>query len=58
MVEGPLGPLKLHLVAKVQIWRFMTGLDLSNRGLFFKAALPSQNVEKCDQGGSAWLRVP
>ena len=58
MGEGPLGPLKLHLVAKVQIWRFTTGPDLSNRGLFFKAALPSPNVEKCDQGGSAWLRVP
>ena len=58
MGEGPLGPLKLHLVAKVQIWRFTTGSDLSNRGLFFKAALPSPNVEKCDQGGSEWLRVP
>ena len=58
MGEGPLGPLKPHLVAKVQIWRFTTGPDLSNRRLFFKAALPSPNVEKCDQGGSEWLRVP
>ena len=29
-----------------------------NRGLFFKAALSSPNVEKCDQNGSAWVRVP
>ena len=58
MVEGSLGPLKLYLVAQVQCWRFTTGPDLSNGGLFFKAALPSPNVEKCDQGGSAWLRVP
>ena len=58
MVEGSLGSLKLHLVAKVQFWRFMTGPDLSDRGLFFKAALPSPNVEKCDQGRSAWVRVP
>ena len=62
MVEGPLGPLKLHLVAKVQIWPFTTGPDLSNRpverGFFLKAALPSPNVEKCDQGGPAWVRVP
>ena len=58
MVEGPLRPLKLHLVAQVQFWQFMTGPDLSKGGLFFKAALPSPNVEKCDQGGSAWLKVP
>ena len=58
MDEGPLGKSKLHLVAKVKIWRFTTGPDLSNRGLFFKAALPSPNVEKCDQGRSAWVRVP
>ena len=58
MVKGPLGPLKLHLVVKVQFWRFTTGPDLSNGGLFFKAGLPSPNVEKCYQGGSAWLRVP
>ena len=25
---------------------------------FFKAALPSTNVEKCDQNGSAWVKVP
>ena len=58
MGEGPLGHLKLHMVAKVQVWRFTTGHDLSNRGLFFKAALPSPNVEKCDQDGLAWVRVP
>ena len=58
MGEGPLGTLKLHLVAKVQFWRFTTGPDLLNRGLFFKADLPSLNVEKCDQNGSAWVRVP
>ena len=58
MGEGPLGPLKLHLVAKVQFCRFTTGSDLSNRVLFFKAALPSPNIEKCDQDGSAWVRVP
>ena len=58
MVEGPLGSLKLHLVAKVQFWRFTTGPDLSKRVFFFNSALPSPNVEKCDQGGSAWLRVP
>ena len=53
MGEGPLDLLKVHLVAKVQFWRFMTG-----PGLFFKAALPNPNVEKCDQDGSAWVRVP
>ena len=58
MREGPLGMLKLHLVAKVQFCSFTTGPDLSNRGLFFKAALPSSNVEKCDQNGSACVRVP
>ena len=46
MVEGPLGPLKLHLVAKVQISRFATGPDLWNRGLFFKAGLPRLDVGK------------
>ena len=65
MGEGPLDLLKLHLVAKllspvakVQFWEFTTGLDLSNGGLFFKVALPSPNGEKCDQDGSAWVRVP
>ena len=48
----------MHLVAHLPFWRFATGPDLSNRGLFFKAALPSPNVEKCDRSGSAWLRVP
>ena len=48
MGECPLGALKLHLVAKVQFWRFMTGPDLSNGGRFIKAALPSPNVEKCE----------
>ena len=58
MGEGPLHLLKLHLVGKVQFWRFTTGPDLSNRGLFFKVALPSPNGEKCDQDGSEWVRVP
>ena len=110
MGEGHLGPLKLHLVSKVQFWRFTTGPDLSNRALFskplclarmsrnvtktgqngrgsprppgttlgckssilsihdrsvpveprpfFKASLPSPNVEKCDHEESAWARVP
>ena len=58
MGEGPLGPLKLHLVAKVQFCRFTTGPDLSKRGLFLKASLPSPNVEKCDQEESALARVP
>ena len=58
MAQGAVGPPKLHLVALFQFWRFATGSDLSNRGLFFKAALPSQNVEKCDQSGSTWLSVP
>ena len=58
VVEGPLRPSKLHLVAKVQVWRFTSGPDLSNRGLFFKAAVTSPNVEKCDQDGSPWVRVP
>ena len=58
MVEGPLGSLKLHLVAQVQFWRFTTGPDLSNRVFFFKAALPRLDVEKCCQGRSAWVRVP
>ena len=57
MGKGPISPLKLHLIAKVQFWRFTTGPDLSNRGVFFKAALPSPDVEKCDQDGSAWVRV-
>ena len=52
MGKGPLGLLKLHLIAKAQFCRFMTGPDLSNRGVFFKAALPSPDVEKCDQDGS------
>ena len=56
--SGSQGPPKLHLAAHFQFWRFATGPDLSNRVLFFKAALPSPNVEKCDQSGSAWLRVP
>ena len=58
MGEGPLHLLKLHLVAKVQLLRFTKGPDLSKRGLFFKVALPSPNGEKCDQEGSAWVRVP
>ena len=58
MGEGPLDLLKLHLVAKVQFWRITTGPDLSNRGLFFKVALPSPNGEKYDQGQSKWVRVP
>ena len=33
-------------------------LDLSEIGLFFKTALPSPNVKKCDQDRSAWIRVP
>ena len=57
MGKGPLGLLKLHLIAKVQFCQFTTGPDLSNRGVFFKAALPSPDVEKCDQDGSAWVRV-
>ena len=58
MREGPLGTLKLHLVAKVQFCLFKTGPDLWNRGLFFKAALPSPNVAKCDENESARVRVP
>ena len=58
MGKGPLGPLKLHLVAKVQFGRFTTGPDMWNRRRFFKAALSRPNAEKCDQNGSAWLRVP
>ena len=58
MAQGPVGPPKLHLVAHFQFRGFARGPDLSNRGLFFKAALPSPNVEKCDKTGSAWLRVP
>ena len=57
MGKGPQGLLKLHLIAKVQICRFKTGPDLSYRGVFFKAALPSPDVEKCEQDGSAWVRV-
>ena len=58
MGEGPLDLLKLHLVAKIQFWEFATGPDLSNGDLFLKVALPSPNGEKCDQDGSAWVRVP
>ena len=57
MGKGPLGLLTLHLVAKVQFWKFTKGLDLSNRGLFLKAALTSPDVKKCDQNGSAGVRV-
>ena len=48
MGKGLLGLLKLHLIAKVQFCRFTTGPDLSNRGVFFKAALPSPDVKKCE----------
>ena len=58
MAQGHVGLPKLHLVAHLQFWRFATGPDPSNRGLFFKAALSSPNIEKCDRSGSAWLRVP
>ena len=58
MGKGHLGPLKLHLVAKVHFSRFTIGPDLLNRSRIFKAALPSPNVEKCDQNGLAWVRVP
>ena len=58
MAQGHVGPPKVHLVAHFQFRRFATGTVLSNRALFFKAALPGPNVEKCDQTGSAWLRVP
>ena len=58
MPQGSVGPPKVHLVAHFQFRRFATGPDLSNRAIFFKAALPSPNVEKCDQTGSAWLRDP
>ena len=51
MAKGPVGPPKLHLVGNVQFWRFATGPDLLKIGLFFKAALPSPHVEKCDQSG-------
>ena len=58
MGQGPLGLPKLPLVAEIQFWRFVTGPDLSRRGLLFRAALCSPNVEKCDQNWSAWVRVP
>ena len=58
MGKGPQGLLKLHSIAKVQFCRFTTGPYLSNRGVFFKAALPNLDVEKCDQDGSAGVRVP
>ena len=58
MVEGTLDPQKLLLVPKVQFYRFTTGPDLSEIGLFFKAALPSRNVKKCDQDVSAWVEGP
>ena len=58
MAQGPVGSPKLHLVAHFQFRGFATGPDLSNRGLFLRAALPSLNVEKCDQSGFPWLRVP
>ena len=54
MREGPLGTLKLHLVAKVLFWRFTTGPDLLNRGLFSKPlclAGMSRNVTKTGQHG-------
>ena len=76
MGQGPLGPRKLHFVAKVQILAISdrdplghpkTGLGCKSSILaisdrsgpvehrrFFKAALHSPNVEKCDQNGSAW----
>ena len=54
MVEGSLRPLKLHLVAKVQIKRFTTGPDLSNEAFFSKLlclARMSRNVTKAGQHG-------
>ena len=58
MAQCTLGPLKLHLVEHFQFWQLATGPELAKIGLFFKAVLPRPNVEKCDQSGSAWLRVP
>ena len=57
MGKGPLGLLKLHLIAKVQFCRFTTGPDLSNRGVFFKAALPSPDVEKLTKMGQCDLKL-
>ena len=54
MGEGPLHLLKLHFVAKVQFWRFTTGPDLLNRGLFLKLlclARMARNVTKTGQHG-------
>ena len=54
MVEGPLGPLKLHLVGKVQIWRFTTGTNVWNEAFFSKLlrlARMSRNVTKGGQHG-------
>ena len=53
MGQGHLGLPKLPLVAKVLFFR-----DSRQRGLFFKDALSSPNIKKCDQNGSAWVRVP
>ena len=56
--SGSLRSPKTALGCTLSILAICAGPDLSNRGLFFEAALPSPNVEKCDQSGSAWLRVP
>ena len=57
--SGFLGLPNLYLVAKVQFWQLATGPDLTTGGVFFfKASLPSPNVEQCDHNRSAWVRVP
>ena len=54
MGSGPLDSVKLHLVAK---FNFGDSRPVGNRPLF-QSCSASPNVEKCDQDGSAWVKVP
>ena len=44
MSHGPLGSLKVYLVAKVQFWHFLTDPDLRKEAFYFRPPLPSQIV--------------
>ena len=51
-------PLKTALGCKSSSLAFHDRSGPVKKRPFFKASLPTQNVEKCDQEGSACVRVP
>ena len=55
-VGSPRAP-KTALGCKSLILAIHERFGTVKKGLFFKAALSSPNVEKCDQNGSVWVRV-